>query len=104
MLNNEDEYKLLLKNLADIRKINNNNLSEKDIINSIYRDHQKKKQQIIHDVLVDLKLPNIALKQNISSKDLNKVRKLSKMKINDLKKLSKVRNIKNASSFPLSKE
>ena len=51
---------------------------------------------------MDLKLPNIALKQNIFSKDLNTFRKLNKLKVNALRKLSKLRNIKDSSQ--LSKE
>ena len=51
----------------------------------------------MHVVLMDLKLSNIALKQNISSKDLNAFRKLNKLKVNALRKLSKLRNIKDSS-------
>ena len=97
VLSNNGEYLLLLKNLANIIKIQiNNNSSENHKINLIYKDQQKQKQQIIH-VLMDLKLTNIALKQNISSKDLNTFRKLNKLKVNDLRKLSKLRNIKDSS-------
>ena len=105
VLNNEVEYKSLLKNLANNRKIKiNNNSPDIDIINTIYRDIHKKKQKIIQVILIDLKLPNITLKQNIANNDLNMLRKLSKMKINDLRKLAKVRNIKNTSASPLLKE
>ena len=105
VLNNEVEDKSLLKSLANKRKIKiNNNSSDIDIINTIYRDIHKKKQKIIQVILIDLKLPNIALKQNTANNDLNMLRKLSKMKINDLRKLAKVRNIKNTSASPLLKE
>ena len=105
VLNNEVEYKSLLKNLANNRKIKiNNNSPDIDIINTIYRDIHKKKQKIIQVILIDLKLPNITLKQNIANNDLNMLKKLSKMKINDLRKLAKVRNIKNTIASPLLKE
>ena len=82
VLDNENEYASLLKNLADIRKIK----VDDDIIGSIYRDLHKKKQKVIHDLLLKLKLLNIAEKENISSKDLNLLRDLNKLNIKDLKK------------------
>ena len=94
VLNNENEYASLLKNLADIRKINVND----DIIGSIYRDIHKKKQKVIHDLLLKLKLPNIAEKENISSKDLNLLRELNKLNVKDLRKIAQNRNIKSSNA------
>ena len=74
---------MLLKNLADIRKVQKN---DNDVIGSIYRDLHKKKQKVIDDLLFKLKLPNTAEKENISSNDLNLLRDLSKLNIKELKK------------------
>ena len=95
VLNNENEYALLLKNLADIRKVQKN---DNDVIGSIYRDLHKKKQKVIHDLLFKLKLPNIAEKENISSNDLNLLRDLNKLNIKELKKIAQNRNIKSSNA------
>ena len=85
VLDNENEYASLLKNLAGIRKIK---VNDDDIIGSIYSDLHKKKQKVIHDLLLKLKLPSIAEKENILSKDLNLLRDLNKLNVKDLKKIA----------------
>lgn len=64
-------------------------------MNTIYLDHHKKKQAIMHDILVSLNLPNIADRKNISNNDLKEIRKLNDMHIDDLKMMAKIWNIKN---------
>ena len=95
VLNNENGYALLLKSLADIRKVQRN---DNDVIGSIYRDLHKKKQKVIYLLLFKFKLPNIAEKENISSNDLNLLRDLNKLNIKELKKIAQNRNIKSSNA------
>ena len=44
--------------------------------------------------MLQLKLPNIAEKENISIKEGNKIVDLNKLRINDLRKKARMRNIK----------
>ena len=70
----ENKFKLALKDLATIRNIPiKDDLTRKETMNKIYRDHHKKKQAINHDVLVSLNLPNIADRKNISNNDLKEI-------------------------------
>ena len=87
----ENKFKLALKDLATIRNIPiKDDLTRKEIMNTIYLDHHKKKQAIMHDILVSLNLPNIADRKNISNNDLKEIRKLNDMHIDDLKMMAKI--------------
>ena len=49
--------------------------------------------------MLQLKLPNIAEKENISIKEGNKIVDLNKLRINDLRRKARMRNIKNVQLF-----
>ena len=99
VLSNITEYTKFLNNLAKVRNGNTYNKSNADALGKIYRDLIKKRQDKIKNALLQLKLPNIAEKGNISIKEGNKIVDLNKLRINDLKKKSRMRNIKNVELF-----
>ena len=70
-------------------------MSNADALDKIYRDRIKKRQDNIKDFLLELKLTNIAKKENISIKEARKIVDLKKLRINDLR----MRNNKNVELF-----
>ena len=95
VLSNITEYTKILNNLAKLRNVNIYNMSNADALDKIYRDLIKKRQDKIKNALLQLKLPNIVEKENISIKEGNKIVDLNKLQINDLR----MRNIKNVEFF-----
>ena len=77
-------------------------MSTDDLIKAIYLHLHKKKQDKITEILKGLKLTHLAERQNISTRDLDEIRRLKNMSHNDLKKIAKLRKIKKYST--LSKE
>ena len=70
----------------------------KDIINAIYRHHQRKKQRTNKETLTRLNLPNLANRENISTNDV-KIVKLNNMSRTDPQRFAKLRGIKNYSNL-----
>ena len=64
------------------------NMSNSDIVKAIYTDLYRKKQNAI---FTRLRLNNFATRQNISTTDLNKIIRLSKMSRATLLKIAKLR-------------
>ena len=96
VLNNITEYTAFVNNLAKLRNVNIYNMSNADALDKIYRDRIKKRQDNIKNLLLELKLPNIGKKENISINDAKKIMGLTKLRINDLRKKARMRYIKNA--------
>ena len=69
-------------------------MSTGDLIKAIYTYLQKKKQDTITEILKGLELTHLAERQNISTHDVDEIRRLNNMSLNDLKKIAKLRNIK----------
>ena len=99
LLSNTTEYTKFLNNLAKLRNVNIYNMSNADALDKIYRDLIKKRQDKIKNALLQLKLPNIAEKENISIKEGNKIVDLNKLRINDLRRKARMYNIKNVKLF-----
>ena len=59
VLNNVTEYTAFVNNLTKLRNVNIYNISNADALDKIYRDHIKKRQDNIKNLLLGLKLPNI---------------------------------------------
>ena len=74
-------------------------MSTDDLIKAIYAHLHKKKQDIITEILKGLELNNLAERQNISTRDVDEIRRLNNMSHNDLKKIAKLRNIKKYSTL-----
>ena len=68
-------------------------MSTGDLIKAIYTYLQKKKQDTITEILKGLELTHLAERQNISTHDVDEIRRLNNMSHNDLKKIAKLRNI-----------
>ena len=99
VLTNITEYTKFVNNLAKLRNVNIYNMSNADALDKIYRDLIKKRQDNIKNALLQLKLPNIAEKENISINEGNKIVDLNKLRINDLRKKARMGNIKNVELF-----
>ena len=99
VLSNITEYTKFVNNLAKLINVNIYNLPNDDALDKIYRDLIKKRQDKIKNALLQLKLPNIDEKENISIKEGNKIVDLNKLRINDLRKKVRMRNIKNVELF-----
>ena len=99
VLSNITEYTKFVNNLAKLRNVNICNMSNADALDKIYRDLIKKRQDKIKNALLQLKLPNIAEKENISINEGNKIVDLNKLRINDLRKKARMGNIKNVELF-----
>ena len=69
-------------------------MSTDDLIKAIYTHLHKKKQDTITEILKGLELTHLAERQNISTHDVDEIRRLNNMSLNDLKKIAKLRNIK----------
>ena len=69
-------------------------MSTGDLIKAIYTYLQKKKQDTITEILKGFELTHLAERQNISTHDVDEIRRLNNMSLNDLKKIAKLRNIK----------
>ena len=96
VLNNITEYTAFVNNLAKLRNVNIYNMSNADALDKIYRDHIKKRQDNIKNLLLELKLPNIGKRENIPINDAKKIMDLKKLRINDLGEKARMRYIKNA--------
>ena len=80
--------------IADTRGANKtDDMSTDDLIKAIYTHLHKKKQDTITEILKELELTNLAERQNISTHDVDEIRRLNNMSHNDLKKIAKLRNI-----------
>ena len=80
--------------IADTRGANTtDDMSTDDLIKAIYTHLHKKKQDIITEILKGLELTHLAERQNISTRDVDGIRRLNNMSLNDLKKIAKLRNI-----------
>ena len=96
VLNNITEYTAFVNNLAKLGNVNIYNMSNADALDKIYRDHIKKRQDNIKNLLLELKLPNIGKRENIPINDAKKIMDLKKLRINDLGEKARMRYIKNA--------
>ena len=74
-------------------------MSTGDLIKAIYTHLQKKKQDTITEILKGLELTHLAERQNISTRDVDEIRRLNNMLLKDLKKIAKLRNILNYSTL-----
>ena len=74
-------------------------MSTGDLIKAIYTHLQKKKQDTITEILKGLELTHLAERQNISTCDVDEIRRLNNMLLKDLKKIAKLRNILNYSTL-----
>ena len=80
--------------IADTRGANKtDDMSTDDLIKAIYTHLHKKKQDTITEILKELELTHLAERQNISTHDVDEIRRLNNMSHNDLKKIAKLRNI-----------
>ena len=80
--------------ISDFKGANTtNDMSTGDLIKAIYTYLQKKKQDTITEILKGLELTHLAERQNISTSDVDEIRRLNNMSHNDLKKIAKLRNI-----------
>ena len=79
VLNNITEYTAFVNNLAKLRNVNIYNMSNADALDKTYRDRIKKRQDNIKNLLLELKLPNIGKKENISINDAKKTMDLKKL-------------------------
>ena len=86
--------------IADTRGVNTiDDMFTDDLIKAIYSHLHKKKQDTITETLEGLELTHLAERQNISTRDLDEIRRLNNMSHNDLKKIAKLRGIKKYSTL-----
>ena len=86
------EYNLIVKN-RDIQEPQN--MSTKQLLNTLSRYDSKRKVKINHRKLLKVKLEKVAKIQNISKNELNKAEKLHNKSINELRGIAGLKRIKN---------
>lgn len=88
------------RNLATLRNTPiTNDMTINGILNTLYKDLHKKKQDAIANTLERLNLHRPAKMQNISVDEVNETTRLNDMSLNYLKKIAKLRSVKSFSNL-----